>query len=179
MLEIRDAIEQHLWWEPRGGTSSIWYDNWSNLGPLHLHQSGTPTCHPMRDIRDLFNEEGWDFDALHDVVPEYVVDHITHNMRFLQLEDLADKPWWTKSRTGYFSVKSVWEVLRKKENVSEDFKSLWVKGLSFKFSFLAWRIWREKIHVANVIHAWNPNISQNSRCCNTPENKSINHLFLR
>ncbi|KAH0650670.1 hypothetical protein KY285_032001 [Solanum tuberosum] len=133
----------------------------------------------MRDIGDLFNEEGWDFDALHDVVPEYVVDHVTHNMRFLQLEDLADKPWCTKSSTGYFSVKSVWEVLRKKENVNEDFKSLWVKGLPFKFSFLAWSIWRGKVHVANVIHAWNPNISLNCRCCNILENESINHLFLR
>ncbi|KAK4737149.1 hypothetical protein R3W88_000846 [Solanum pinnatisectum] len=132
MLENRDVIEQHLWWEPKGGTSSIWYDNWTNLGPLHLHQLDSPTCHPTRDIDDLFNEDGWDFDALRDAVPEYVVDHIRHNMRFLQLGDLADKPWWTKSSTGYFSVKSVWELLRKKENINEDLKSLRVKGLPFK-----------------------------------------------
>jgi len=30
----KDIIEQHLWWEPRGGTSSIWFDNWTRLGPL-------------------------------------------------------------------------------------------------------------------------------------------------
>ncbi|KAG5571555.1 hypothetical protein H5410_061321 [Solanum commersonii] len=123
-----------------------------------------PNLSPHEDIRELFNEEGWDFDDLQNVVLEHVVDHISHNMRYVQLSEVADKPWWTKSSTGDFSVKSVWEVLRKRKNVNEDLKSLWV-------------IWQGKVHVANLMHAWNPNISQISRCCNIPKNETINHLI--
>ncbi|KAH0683061.1 hypothetical protein KY289_020813 [Solanum tuberosum] len=54
------------------------------------------------------------------------------------------KPWWTKSSTGNFSVKSSWELLRQKADINEDLKRLWIKGLPFKFSFLAWRIWNEE-----------------------------------
>ncbi|MCD7457640.1 hypothetical protein HAX54_035644, partial [Datura stramonium] len=73
---IGDIIEKHLWWEPKGRTSTIWYDNWTNLGPLHTHQIDTLTCHPMRDVGEFLTKEGWNFKALPDVVLEYVVEHI-------------------------------------------------------------------------------------------------------
>lgn len=107
MLENRKDLEQHLWWEPRGGTSKIWYDNWINLGPLYLHQSNVHTCHPMRDVGEFLTEEGWDFDAL----LEFVMDHIKLNMFFVQPSDQGDKPWWTKSSTGHRELSLVLKVL--------------------------------------------------------------------
>lgn len=59
MLKNRGRLEQFLWWEPKGGTSNKWYDNWTNLGPLYLRQSDVHTCHPMRDIGEILTEEGW------------------------------------------------------------------------------------------------------------------------
>lgn len=35
MLKNRDILENNLWWEPRGGSTNIWYENWTKLGPLH------------------------------------------------------------------------------------------------------------------------------------------------
>ncbi|XP_060190704.1 uncharacterized protein LOC132619964 [Lycium barbarum] len=32
MLEARNDIEQHIWWEPHQGSTSIWYDNWLKIG---------------------------------------------------------------------------------------------------------------------------------------------------
>lgn len=93
MLENRVLIENHLWWEPKNGSSTIWYDNWSNLGPLHLHQSDFCTCYPMRDISDFLTEDGWNFSVLEEVVPDYVVQYIRSNMRYTQLQSKADKPW--------------------------------------------------------------------------------------
>ncbi|KAH0689167.1 hypothetical protein KY289_016525 [Solanum tuberosum] len=88
-------------------------------------------------------------------------------------------PWWTKSSTGKFSVKSAWEFLRQKADVNEDLKHLWIKGQPFKLSFLAWRIWNGKVPVAALMHYWNPSISQNCRCCSVPEEETIEHLFLK
>lgn len=35
MLEARDEVEHSIWWEPKNGSTSFWYDNWSKLGPLY------------------------------------------------------------------------------------------------------------------------------------------------
>lgn len=32
----RNARENVIWWKPRSGTSYSWFDNWLQLGPLHL-----------------------------------------------------------------------------------------------------------------------------------------------
>ena len=131
----------------------MWYDNWTNLGPLYLCQYDVQTCHPMRDIGEFLTEEGWDFVALQGALSEYVVEHIRLNMSFVHLGGEGDKPWWTKSSTGNFSVKSVWELLRQKADMNEDPNLLWIKGLPFKISFLAWRIWNGKVPVAYLMHS--------------------------
>ncbi|KAH0682950.1 hypothetical protein KY290_021538 [Solanum tuberosum] len=145
MLENRDLLEQAIWWEPKGGTSSSWFENWTNLGPLFKHQSEGHTCHIMRDVEEFLNEEGWNYDEMQNYVPEHVVDHIRNNMSQLKLVNQGDKPWWTVTSNGKFSVKSAWELLRVKENVCDDLKHLWCKGIPFKFSFLAWRIWKGQV----------------------------------
>uniref|UniRef100_A0A0V0IRF8 Putative ovule protein n=1 Tax=Solanum chacoense TaxID=4108 RepID=A0A0V0IRF8_SOLCH len=156
MLENRDLLEQAIWWEPKGGTSSIWFENWTNLGPLVKHQSEGHTCHVMRDVEEFLNEEGWNYDEMQNYVAEHVVDHIRNNMSQLKLVNQGDKPWWTVTSNGKFSVKSAWELLRVKENVCDDLKHLWCKGIPFKFSFLAWRIWKGQVSVAQLMHSWNP-----------------------
>lgn len=35
MLEARDLIDQNIWWEPKNGHSTVWYDNWTQLVALH------------------------------------------------------------------------------------------------------------------------------------------------
>ncbi|KAH0665042.1 hypothetical protein KY285_026248 [Solanum tuberosum] len=132
----------------------------------------------MRDVGEFLTEEGWNFDALQDALPEFVVEHIKLNMFFVQPSDQGDKTWWTKSSTGKFSIKSSWELLRQKAEKNEDLKLLWIKGLPFKLSFLAWRIWNGKVPVASLMHFWNPTISDNCMCCSIPVEETIEHLFL-
>ncbi|KAH0680863.1 hypothetical protein KY284_021948 [Solanum tuberosum] len=43
-----------------------------------------------------------------------------------------DKPWWIKSSTGKFTVKSAWEILRSRDEVSEDIKRIWGEGATFQ-----------------------------------------------
>ncbi|KAH0730051.1 hypothetical protein KY289_001239 [Solanum tuberosum] len=136
------------------------------------------TCDPMRYIGEFLTKEGWDFDALQDALPVYVMEHIKFNMFFVQPSEHGDKPWWTKSSTGKFSVKTSWELLRQKSDKNEDLKLLWIKGLPFKFSFLGWRIWNGKVPVAGLMHLWNPTISQNCKCCSILVEETIQHLFL-
>ncbi|KAH0692040.1 hypothetical protein KY285_019137 [Solanum tuberosum] len=71
-----------------------------------------------------------------------------------------DKPWWIKSSTGKFTVKSAWEILRSRDEVSEDIKRIWVKGLPFKIFFLwlegevATSIWDHYVRAAGILGPW-------------------------
>lgn len=38
MLNIKNKVEKVLWWEPKSGTSTIWFDNWTNTYPLFKQQ---------------------------------------------------------------------------------------------------------------------------------------------
>lgn len=31
ILEVMDILDQEIWWEPKCGHSSVWYDNWTQL----------------------------------------------------------------------------------------------------------------------------------------------------
>lgn len=37
MLEARYLFDQQSWWELKCGHSSVWYDNWTQLGALHYY----------------------------------------------------------------------------------------------------------------------------------------------
>lgn len=107
MLENREKIEQFLWWEQKGDTSNIWYDNWTNLVPLFMHHSTLQICYGMGDIKEFLTQEGWDYDVMQDKLPDYVVEHVQNNLATAQFVDIKDKPWWTKSS----KVASVLKVL--------------------------------------------------------------------
>lgn len=151
MLQNRDDIEKFIWWEPKGGTSAVWYDNWTQLGPLYTYQIEVQTCHSLMDIEFFMKEVGWDYDSMYDHLPYHVVEHIRQHMDHIRQTDMGDKPWWIKTSTGKFSVKSAWEILRKKEEVNENCKMIWVQDLPFKISFFSWRVWTNRVPEAAVI----------------------------
>lgn len=50
-----DIIEQKLWYKPRGGTTTVWFDNWTNL---FKHPLEIPTFYDSKEIGDLLTSEG-------------------------------------------------------------------------------------------------------------------------
>lgn len=97
---------------------------------------------------------------------ESLVDHISNTLSKSQLLEGGDRPWRTLS--GCFSMKSVWNLLRNKKELNEDFNNLWHSGLPFKISFLAWKVWLGKVVAAHLINSWNSNLSTDCRCCLIP-----------
>lgn len=126
----------------------------------------------------FLTENGWDSELMQEHLPSNTLEHVRMNMgNFTQTREM-DKPWWIKNNTGKFTVKSVWEILRKKFAPNNDFMMLWVKGLPFKISFFEWRVWTHRVLVAAVMAAYNPTISQMCQCCRIPMRETIEHLFL-
>lgn len=137
ILKNRYKIKQIILWKPKGGTSSIWFENWINLGLIFRYQFEVHTCHVMRDIDEFLIKDGWTFSEIENYVFEYIAEHIRNNLSQIKMVNQVDKPWWTKTSIGMFRVKSAWEILRHKEESCTNFKRLWCKSLPFKFSFLA------------------------------------------
>ncbi|KAH0776166.1 hypothetical protein KY290_007577 [Solanum tuberosum] len=66
MLEARDNIEQEIWWEPRNGCSSTWFDNWTRLDPLtHIVPEDFPIDEGIQDINYFMEEHGWNVELMH------------------------------------------------------------------------------------------------------------------
>lgn len=48
---------------------------------------------------------GWDFDAMKDHLPYNIVDYVKQYMGQFRKSNQGDKPWWTKTSSGLFTVK--------------------------------------------------------------------------
>jgi len=124
-------------------------------------------------------ENGWEYENMQLHLPQYVLDHVRINMDQIRQSDLSDKPWWTNTSSGQFSVKSAWNLIRKREEETDFNKKIWVQGIHFKISFLTWKVWKNMILVATVMAHWNPNISPLCDCCEIPDCETVKHLFLK
>jgi len=72
------------------------------------------TGHPIKDFGEsLKDEETWNYPTMGELVPEYVL-HVQSNLHLAYLCNQGDEAWWTEINNGKFIVKSVWELLRYK-----------------------------------------------------------------
>ncbi|KAH0661911.1 hypothetical protein KY284_026842 [Solanum tuberosum] len=103
---------------------------------------------------------------------EYIVENINPMMKGV------DKAWWMGNSHGEFTVKSTFQVLRRKREEQEWMNYIWIKGLPFKISFFLWRVWRKRIPTDDVLKKMKVNMVSKCYCCDVGEEETIHHLFL-
>lgn len=178
MLLNREYLEEHIWWEPKGETVSIWYDNWTRLGPLY-HLQPQHSYYPIIGVDIFMTDEGWDYEEMKYCLSDEAVQHVKIHLDQVKQTNAIDKSWWTVTGSGQFSFKTTWELLRRKNAISEWYKKIWIVGLPFKISFFGRRVWTNKIPVAAIMANWNPNLSLLCNCYNFPERETVEHLFIK
>ncbi|KAG5595365.1 hypothetical protein H5410_036597 [Solanum commersonii] len=57
-------------------------------------------------------------------LPPHVVDHVKLHMDQIRQLELSDKPWWTKTSSGHFIVKSAWDLIRKRKEETDFYKKI-------------------------------------------------------
>lgn len=87
----------------------------------------------MTDINTFMNEDGWDYEKMQMQLPQHVVDHVKFYIN--QITGLSNKPWRPKTSSGLFSVKSAWNLIRKREEETSFYKKIWVQGIPLKSLF--------------------------------------------
>lgn len=126
LLQNRGIIEQFLRQKPKGGTSSIWYDNKTQIGTLYKHQTKMQTFYPMIDIEKFMQETTWDYKSMQHHLLIHIFYHVKLYLNLLRHTDEGKGPQWLRTSNGQFFVKDVWEVLRRIKKVNDSFQKIQV-----------------------------------------------------
>lgn len=107
LIKIIEKMEELLLWRINSGNSSLWWDNWSELGVIaqiiHLQE---PPCNQA--VSDVIVNNKWNISNLH--LPELLFEQIlsipigNHNS--------VDLPVWMPNSCGSFTTSSAWNCIR-------------------------------------------------------------------
>ncbi|XP_015162561.1 uncharacterized protein [Solanum tuberosum] len=175
----RDSFDQEIWWEPRCCHASLWYDNWTQLGALHYIM---PLDHVIdenfEEVNQLRVDERWDNNLLTKLIDSSICDHVNQVMGTIQQIEENDKQWWMPINKGKFYVGSAFEIIQSRKDPHKDIMFIWERCLPFKFSFLMWRIWFQRIPIGEVLVKSRIANHIECYCCDTNNRESFNHLFV-
>ncbi|XP_060190382.1 uncharacterized protein LOC132619513 [Lycium barbarum] len=159
MLEARESIEQEIWWEPKIGSSNIWFDNWTKLGALIyvVPQSWKINEH-VEDVSELMTDGGWNISKLMQLFPEDIVQHIIQEIGITYASNEWDRP--SSSHGHHFVI------------TATDYFTKWVVD-DDKF-----RLWKFKVPVDEVVASIGIPLVSKCCCCHNAQMETINHLFL-
>lgn len=130
------------------------------------------------DVKELIHEGRWDMDKIKELLTEEIGAHIQKNISLIEESEKWDKPWWMLNATGNFTVASAWEIMRQTKVKQDCYQYIWSKGISFKMSFLIWRIWKQRLPVDEIIARMGIAMVSKCRCCTQPNQETIEHLFI-
>ncbi|XP_019252907.1 PREDICTED: uncharacterized protein LOC109231725 [Nicotiana attenuata] len=178
MLECRDIIEHKILWQPRMGSALFWYENWTGLGSLYFVTPPDFVCdETVHNIYDVVQNGQWDEERIKEILPEDIAAHILDNIQPpVECEKIDNHVWMLETR-GEFSVKSAWDYLRRRQNPSNAYRNIWVKGLPFKIAFFMWKVWRNKLPLDDFFRKLGYLMASKCWCCTEPKEETMQHLF--
>lgn len=178
MLECMDLIEHQIMWHPKIGSSLFWYDNWTGLEALYFIVSQDfGIDESIHNVYDVVEEGAWNVDRLLEILPEEYALHIVEKLKPPPMHDVLDVPYWMLETQGYFSVKTPWDYLRRRDKTRIAYKMIWVKGLPFKISFFMWKVWKAKLPLDDFMRRLGYFMPSKCWCCAQPKEETLHYLF--
>lgn len=169
-MEVRDDVESFIWWQLKAGNSSFWMDNWTNLGALYFIK-GEKAEEEEFEVRSLIDGNVWNNSAIYNLVFDEVASYITRDIKPVTINS-NDKSWWTANSSGLLTVKSAYQIMRKRRHKVEYYGALWRNKLPHKVNFCLWKVIHGRISTDDI-----PIVSR-CWCCEGSRVETINHLFL-
>ncbi|KAH0664941.1 hypothetical protein KY285_026147 [Solanum tuberosum] len=180
MFQARDFIEHQILWQIKGGSTSVWHDNWTGLGDLYtITGDNMEWDDTYTSVNELTKYGEWDLTVLKDIFPRELVEHILQHIRPPSNRGEIDTPCWMLDAKGVFSVKTTWQYIRHENGDNKIYKWIWTKGVPFKMAFLMWRLWKFKIPIDNRVRRWGVQGPSKCWCCDRPNQETLAHVFLK
>lgn len=117
-------------WKVNEGDLSFWYDKFLDEGPLYDLEHQIEFLENR--IKELLINDIWDIGKLQDMVGPQLVTKIMETTR--NLSNKKDVLIWLPNKSGSFSTKSAWDILRVKSARNVWFRWVWNKLLPNKMS---------------------------------------------
>lgn len=179
MISIREELDHEIWWQVKSGNSCFWFDNWTRKGALYFTEEiigggGEDEI----EVRDCIINGEWNKEKLLGMISEETTEYITENISPKLIEGVNDIPWWMADTSGDFSVKSAFDVLRKRKEQEAWLDNIWLKGIPFKIIFSHWRIWKGRIATEDILRKMRISLASRCYCCENFSQETMSHLFL-
>lgn len=118
------------------GSSLFWYDNWTGLWALYFlvpREFGIDEY--VHNVYDVIEDGEWNEDRPLEILPEEYAVHIIEMIKPPQSQEILYSPYWMLEPRGFFSVKTTWDYLRRRDEPRVAYMMILVKGLPFKIAF--------------------------------------------
>nr|XP_033513221.1 uncharacterized protein LOC117277902 [Nicotiana tomentosiformis] len=109
MIQVRDKAEPHIIWHINSRNSSIWWDNWTEKGPLASLFSNANKSSKIL-IKDFIQDGNWNIQRLKDLFPDELIHHI-ENIN-IGKHDLPGQAFWDLTDNGKYSYKTSLHLFR-------------------------------------------------------------------
>lgn len=158
-----------------GESTSLWHDNWHNIGPLFkrfgeriIYDSGLGK---RAKVSDIVNGRDWKWPVANSRDLMEVKTSITFNPL-----SGNDRSLWTPSPSGDFSIKSAWEEIRNRKPKVPWYNLIWFPKHIPRHALILWMAIRDKLPTMDKLERYG--LTSNSRCVFCPTGlESMDHLF--
>ncbi|XP_060211853.1 uncharacterized protein LOC132639425 [Lycium barbarum] len=77
MLQAKDFIDHEIWWQLKMGSSLLWLDNWTGLGPLYFLIEPDFYCDEgINNVADVVTDGMWNEALIRNILPEDLAEYI-------------------------------------------------------------------------------------------------------
>ncbi|XP_060194976.1 uncharacterized protein LOC132624175 [Lycium barbarum] len=172
ILEARDNIEHEIWWEPRSGTTNVWFDNWTKLGALyHIVPDDFVIDNGVQDVKEHMLQEVKDIGRLKKLFPMDFIVHILEELHFHEPTEEWDRARWMMTPSDKFTIGIAGELIRRKATKVQNYSKSYSNGYHVvdmeveEYSFTWWGDVHHQTDVSIVaqptkMHSSNPAIAR-------------------
>lgn len=160
-----------------GALTSFWGDSWCSISPL---KDMFPVLFDICNDQSVTVAEaavvGWRFTYRRWLTPDLIIQEagLLHLMNQVNLTQEKKSPRWKWSKSGKFTVKSVYKHVCR-NGMDRSFRHLWKSKIPLKIKVWLWLIWHNVIATKDNLLKRNWSGDSTSQFCN--EQETINHLF--
>ncbi|XP_075108964.1 uncharacterized protein LOC142180789 [Nicotiana tabacum] len=106
--------------------------SWQGLGALYfLVPQDFGIDETVHNVYDVTLDGEWDVDRLFEMLPEDLTVHILEKIKPPSPQQVLDMPCWMLETRGYFSVKSAWDYMRRRDEPRTSYRMIWGDLSSF------------------------------------------------
>ncbi|XP_031095329.1 uncharacterized protein LOC115999629 [Ipomoea triloba] len=174
MVRARERVEGEIQWKVGEGKVNLWWDNWSGEGALARILNVTGKTRSKEMLCGLYKEGGWDLEGIG-----------TEGRRLftgLSLrEGVPDTAQWRPEANGKFTFAAAKKYEKRQSGSRMMFKHwsrrVWAKHVPWKISFLAWRVFKRKVPMDDVLVRFGYSLVSKCNCCIAPALCTLQHVF--